>query len=517
MIPLLPRLVILNIDGLRPDVLQESLTDGTSPNLTRLLRPHYFSERFLSPAPSTTFTCQGSMLIGAHPRHHRIAGNQFFDRLGEASDGRAKHVGLDVGDALSYDDAIAVFSGKEGLADRLMPPDMPTIFEAMGRWGWTSAAVHFMYGRGATSWERPSLIDLARFKTGKGLFGLPPAAFDRRMVGRFRRVAQRMGVPDLSLLYFMGLDTTSHREGPSAQREYLEGIIDPLVGEIVQILSHHQALTHTVFLIMSDHGQISVTADKRHALRIGNLFTKGHESFAATLRGGGGRLHQFLTNEEQSDLVFAPNGGLAHLYIRRPNAPWSATALFGDHILPAASRLVCSTGGSGEPGIEPELLSAVLVRDTERDGWDAPYRALVPSGELVSLERFFADRAFAFYREPASRLNRLASAASGDIVLLANGEQGFYFGAPYRGQHGGLLRGESECTFAIGAPSLSREAWASLETALAASLHDQRRSDDRDYNTLADIAPVLVSLVEDATRRVRPKTVRCAGVSNPLP
>lgn len=513
---LVSRLILLNIDGLRSDVLAASLADGTAPHLCSLVRPHYFSEPLVSAAPSTTFTCQGSMLIGAHPRRHGIVGNQFFDRLGGRSSGRAKHIGLDVGDALSYDDAVAVFSGKEGLADRLMPAEVPTLFDAVGRWGWTSAAVHFMYGRGATIWERPSLIDLARFKKGKGVLGLSPAAFDRRMVQRFRRVVQRMGVPNLSLLYFMGLDTTSHREGPSAQRGYLETVIDPLVGEIVQILSRHEAVTRTVFLIMSDHGQISVTADERHALRIGNLFTKGHESFAAALRGSGGRLHQFLTNEERSDVVFAPNGGLAHLYIRRQNGPWSTPALFTDHILPAAQRLIGCSGSDGEPLIEPESLAAVLVRDTEREGWDAPYQAIVPSGEIVPLERFFADPAFVGYREPASRLNQLASAASGDIVLLANGERGFYFGGAYRGQHGGLLRGESECSFALGAPSLSREEWTSLEAALAASLHDQRRGDERDYNTLADIAPVLMSLVEDATRRVRPHTVKCAGSTSSL-
>lgn len=508
---MLTRIVILNIDGLRPDVLAECLAGGAAPNLATLVHPHYFSEPLLSAAPSTTFTCQGSLLIGAHPRRHGLAGNQFFDRLGGGGTGRAKHIGLDVGDALSYDDAVAVFTGKEGLADRLMPTDMPTIFEAVGRLGWTSAALHFMYGRGATIWERPSLVDLARFKTGKGLFGLSPAAFDRRMVERFRRMAHRVGVPDLSLLYFMGLDTTSHRYGPSVQREYLEEVIDPLVGEILQILTHHKALQKSVFLIMSDHGQISVTADERHALRIGNLFSRGHESFGSLVKGMGGQVHQFLVSEERSDVVFAPNGGLAHLYLRRPDAPWFESARFIDQVLPAARRLIRGGPTDGDPLIDPESLAAVLVRDTERSGWDAPYRALARSGELVPLEQFFEDPAFVGYSEPIARLNRLASSQSGDILLLANGERGFYFGAPYRGQHGGLSHHESNCSFVIGAPSLSHEEWKELETAIAANLRAERHGDGRDFNTLADLAPMITNLVDEATRTTQRRVAHSVG------
>lgn len=513
MTPLFSRLIILNIDGLRPDVLAESLADGGVPNLSALLRPHYFCEPVVSAAPSTTFTCQGSMLIGAPPQRHGIVGNQFFDRLGNGSDGRAKHVGLDIGDALSYDDAVAVFSGKVGLADRLMPGDSPTIFEAVGRFGWTSAAVHFMYGRGATIWERPSLIDLARFKTGRGVFGLHPAAFDRRMVEKFRRMVQQVGVLNLSLLYFMGLDTTSHREGPSAQRPYLEQAIDPLIGEILQILADHQALAGTVFLIMSDHGQIAVSADERHALRMGNLLSRGHESFGVALRGVGGRVHQFLVSEERSDIVFAPNGGLAHLYLRIPNGPWREAAPFNERVLPAARHLIAPRGDESEPLIEPESLAAVLVRDTARYGWHAPYQAISTSGELVSLERFFEGPSFAGYSEPVARLNRLATAESGDILLLANGERGFYFGAPYLGQHGGLLHDESLCCFAIGAPSLSREGWVELETTIASTLRSQRHGDGRDFNMLSDIAPLITNLVEDATRTMRPPRVANSGAA----
>jgi len=169
---ILKNIVIFDIDGLRPDVLAEALAFRTVPNIARLLEPQGYHQHLLCPAPSITFTCQGSIILGAHPKTHGIVGNQFFDRLGKLSHGKPKYYGLDVGDSLSYDDAVAVFLGRQGLANRLIPKDLPTLFEKLSEIGWTSAPVHFMYGRGATKWVRPSVVDLARFKRANFFLGL---------------------------------------------------------------------------------------------------------------------------------------------------------------------------------------------------------------------------------------------------------------------------------------------------------------------------------------------------------
>ncbi len=211
--------VIYDIDGLRPDVLAEALALGTVPNIARLLEPNAYHHHLICPTPSITFTCQVSILLGTHPKSHGIVGNQFFDRLGKLNHGRPKHYGLDVGDSLSYDDALAVFLGRKGLANRLIPAHIQTLFERVSDYGWSSAAIHFMYGRGATKWVRPSVIDLARFKRPmSALLGLSPESFDWRMVKKLQRLLTSGNAPNLILLYFMGLDLESHLQGPAAQR-----------------------------------------------------------------------------------------------------------------------------------------------------------------------------------------------------------------------------------------------------------------------------------------------------------
>lgn len=57
------------------------------------------------------------------------------------------------------------------------------------------------------------------------------------------------------------------------------------------------------------------------------------------------------------------------------------------------------------------------------------------------------------YSNPVGRINDMISANSGDIVLLANGRDGYQFGVPYRGQHGGLTHADSIVPVAFGFPS----------------------------------------------------------------
>ena len=524
----MPNLIILNIDGLKPTVLADGLASGVLPHLASILVPSPASPPIafplISPAPSTTFTCQGSFLTGASPSRHRVVGNQFFDRLGTNSHGKPRHYGLDVGDSLSYDDAVGVFrrdigvdtvsiSGSSsfppsprligGLADRLMPSDLPTIFQSAASGGLTSAAIHFMYGRGSSAWVRPSLIDLARFKRGGSMWGLSPEAFDRRMVERLRGMLSCTAPPPhLLLLYFMGLDMTSHLKGPQAQGEYLMRVIDPLVGEALTILANHGYRKNSTFIVMSDHGQIAVTPDERHALRIGNPFTKPHRDFCEMLTSGGGRLHRFPATEGRSEVICTPNGGLAHLYLRDRATPWHEPPSFEARVLPLALTLAgAAGGGSADVPVAPDAFSAVLVRNTAAHGWRAPYRGVSPSGVLVPLPEFFAEPRFASYSEPANRIGDLAVPESGDIILLANGDKGYAFGGPLKGQHGGLHHEESLCTFAVGTGWLSGDerlpvgGQKGVERIIEKSLDTERAQHQRHYNTLADVAAVTKAVL----------------------
>jgi len=484
-------LIILNIDGLRADTFRYCLESRTTPNLCTLFSHQSVLPDLISAAPSTTFTCQGSIISGVHPDEHRIVGNQYFDRFGRAHRGEARHYGLDVGDTLSYDDAVAVFLGKEGLADRLMPVHLPTIFESVAARGWRSVAIHLMYGRGATLWLKPTVLELARFKMGGSRIGLTPAAFDSQVVVRLQTALRQIHKPELVYLYFMGLDMTSHRKGPEAQREYLEKVIDPAVGHLRELLVHHGYGPNTGFMIVSDHGQIAVPNDEIHALRLGSPLSKPHRKWFDTIASLGRPIHRWGSSEDSTNLVCAPNGGLCHLYLRQRDKPWESPPLFLNEVIATARKL----GGCGDPTQAPpldqETIAAILVRDTEHQGHYAPFQALGPEGQIIPLEIFFNDPRFANFIAPSERLKRLATPESGDIVVIANTEAGYYFGNPLKGMHGGLLREESQCAFAISAPFLPPAEWLFCERDLNAELLSQRLTDGRSWQSLSDIAGLV--------------------------
>lgn len=70
-LPTPERVVIIDIDGLRADVLQQALNGGHMPHLLRLVRAGGVSTAHsvaaLSVAPSITFAAQASIFTGAHP------------------------------------------------------------------------------------------------------------------------------------------------------------------------------------------------------------------------------------------------------------------------------------------------------------------------------------------------------------------------------------------------------------------------------------------------------------------
>jgi predicted AlkP superfamily pyrophosphatase or phosphodiesterase len=122
------KVLLIDIDGLRPDVFSAALGNGRLPNIERFLGGLQLAKGVqlpvLAPAPSITFCSQASLFTGAHPGQHGIPGNQFFDRFGSRNQGVPRHYAFDVGDTLAADDAVLVFT--QGLASNCLC--VPTLY-----------------------------------------------------------------------------------------------------------------------------------------------------------------------------------------------------------------------------------------------------------------------------------------------------------------------------------------------------------------------------------------------------
>ncbi len=488
------RLVILDIDGLRRDVFLRALADGRAPAIARLLGgPDADAGRHFEPvsnAPSITFCCQSSLFTGAHPERHGVMGNQFFDRFGRHTNGVPRHYAFDVGDTLAVDDAVAVFTGQPGLIGDLLSPDTPTLYERAAARGLTSTVAYNMIARGATHWLKPSLVDIARFTKGGGLLGLSSEQYDGQMLEAVLAHLRGGARPDLLTAYFMGLDHHSHYHGPDQQSDYFTRVVEAQVGRLTAELEARGLFAGTLFAVVSDHGQIGVVPDDRHSLRLSFPFDREMGYLFDAL---GLDVHDVPGEDPNCDAVVACNGGLAHVYLRHRAGHWADRPRFLADVLPVA-RAFWDAHQTGR--YASDLLGAlalVLVRDVERDGWDADYQALGPDGALQPIAAYLAQHPEIETVDAVNRLRHLASPVSGDLVLLANYADGFYFGAPLTGMHGGLHPDDSEAVFSLGWPTGSPAQIAAMRLATQGVITDRCRAEGGRRAGLVDVVPAVTA------------------------
>ena len=485
-------LVLIIIDGLRRDVFRAALQAGELPHIERLTGGadgetacHVDA---LSTAPSITFAAQASLVTGQHPGKHGVAGNELFDRLGRISHGRPRHLGFDVGDTLAVDDAVRVFG--DGLASRFLRPETPTIYETAAAHGLTSAVVYHMYGRGA-DWLPPSVVDIARFTKGRGSLGLEADAYDAKMVDRLLAYLDD-NRPDILTAYFMGLDHHSHLHGPSSQPDYLRRVLDPQIGRLLDGLTGHGMAQDALFVLASDHGQIEVIPDDRHSIRIGFPFDRelGHV-FAAL----GLDVHDFPGEDPACDAVVGLNGGLAHVYLQHRAGRWADPPRYEADVLPVAEAFRrMSETGQYERSLQGSL-ELILVRDAEHHGWQGDYRAYLGDGRTEPLGDYLAAHPELDYCDAVNRIRLTASSTSGDLILVANGREGFYFGAPIKGVHGGLYPGDSEAVLTFALPNGTAAAVARMRRVTEQVVSARCAAEGGRQPSVADLVPVALALL----------------------
>ncbi len=485
--------LLIDIDGLRPDIFSRVLGEEKLPNLARLLGGPSLERGVLNPvlapAPSITFTSQACLFTGTHPNQHGIPGNQFFDRFGTHSDGVPRHYAFDVGDTLSADDAVRVFT--DGLASRCL--GAPTLYQKLTEQGWQSLVAGHMYAAGAETWLRPSLVDLARFTKGGNLFGLSAPEFDRRMLENLLDELAQGSLPEIITIYFMGVDHESHHHGPQAQVDYLVEHLDPIVSELWDALISLSPSPASIFTaIFSDHGQISVPADDQHSIRLAFPFERelGHLFDALGLD-----VHDYPGEDPNCDAVVASNGGLAHIYLRNRRGGWADPPDFTRDVL-SVGRAFWEAHASGR--YAPEIKSAlagVLVRDVTHGNWEAPYQALTPSGAIVPLVDWFTSQPSEMYVDPVHRLDHLAGKFSGDLLLISDYAAGFYFAGPVSGVHGGLHPQDSWATLAFGWPGIELGAWEDTRIAIQRAIDARCQNEGGRYPSTTDLLTGLSPLL----------------------
>lgn len=495
----LPPVVVIDIDGLRPDMLSAGLEAGRFPNLARVFGGTTLERGLLIPAlacaPSITFASQACLVTGAHPRQHRVPGSQFFDRFGRLSQGTPRNFAFDIGGELAFDDAIRTFT--DGLAGDCL--QSPTMFEQLGEMGLSSAVIHHMYARGAGEWRRPSLLNMGRLTKGPGPLRMSAEEYDRSSLDEALDYLDEAGLPDLLWTYFLGNDSVSHAQGPFIQPSYLEDTLDPLIGELWQAVEDRQSKNRPspLWVVCSDHGHMNVLADDQHSIHLGFPFERELTPLFDSL---GLDVLDFPGEDPHIEAVFSDNGGSAYVYVKSHSGGWNARPSLSQDVLPVG-RAFWQAHRSGR--LAPDLegaLSAVFVRDVEREGWCARYQALTPEGELLSLEDWFHRQPPGDYADPVHRLDNLAGPVTGDLLLLSNLPGGYYFGSPSISLHGGLHPQDSQAVLFFGWPGVKADVWDAAQEAIQTAIWRRCRVEGGRQPSTADLWTGLQVLFAQAGR-----------------
>src|SRR5271154_7087699 len=127
-----PLLVMISVDGMRPDYITEADAHGAKvPNLRRFLREGTYAEGVVGVVPTVTYPSHTTLVTGVSPAKHGIFANTTFDPLQQNLQGW-----------YWYTEDIRV----------------PTLWDVAAAAGWTTASIQWPVTVGARiTWNIPEV------------------------------------------------------------------------------------------------------------------------------------------------------------------------------------------------------------------------------------------------------------------------------------------------------------------------------------------------------------------------
>lgn len=285
-----PAVLLVSLDGFRPDYLAPDLT----PNLLRLASHGVRAEAMIPSFPTKTFPNHYTIVTGLRPDHHGLVANNIWDPRMKAS------YGLGNREAVRNPDwyggtPVWVTAEQHGLATA-------PLF-----WPGNEAPIHGVlptYWKtydGAMSHEARVNWVLDRMSGVSG----PPARF--------------------ATLYFSDTDDAGHRYGPGAPETAAAAArVDSAIGYLVDGLAARQLTAEVNLIVVSDHGMAQLSPDRV-------IFLDDFIDPEATYVADWNPVLALWPDSAPADDVFdALEGASSHLHVyRRDDIP--AHYQFGTH------------------------------------------------------------------------------------------------------------------------------------------------------------------------------------------
>ncbi len=244
-----PLLVMISVDGMRPDYITQADAHGVkAPNLRRFLKEGTYADGVAGVIPTVTYPSHTTLVTGVWPAKHGIFANTTFDPLQQNNQGW-----------YWYTEDIRV----------------PTLWDAAAAAGRTTASIQWPVTVGARiTWNVPEfwrastpddakllravstrgLLEEAKAELGEYRGGIDTSAQADESRGRFTEWILEKKHPALLTLHLSALDHIEHETGPfSAESVAVLEIIDATIGKIRET-AERLAPGRAFIAVVSDHG-----------------------------------------------------------------------------------------------------------------------------------------------------------------------------------------------------------------------------------------------------------------------
>jgi len=245
-----PLLVMISVDGMRPDYITEADAHGAKvPNLRRFLKEGTYAEGVVGVVPTVTYPSHTTLVTGVWPAKHGIFANTTFDPLQQNQGGW-----------YWYTEDIHV----------------PTLWDVATAAGRTTASIQWPVTVGAAhiTWNIPEfwrastpddakllravstrgLLEEAKAELGEYRGGIDTSAAGDENRGRYTEWILERKHPSLLTLHLSALDHIEHETGPfSPESIAVLETIDSTIGKI-RATAERLAPGRTFIAVVSDHG-----------------------------------------------------------------------------------------------------------------------------------------------------------------------------------------------------------------------------------------------------------------------
>jgi hypothetical protein len=319
--------LLLVLDGIRPDVLRAAIRDGEAPTLGALAERGEAVWDAASVFPSITPAATAAIVTGEHPAGSGIYGHAWYN---EAEDriviyGAMTETVITSGPLQVLHNNVWRMNRDDLYAD--------TIFERLHEIGVEGACVNFPIRRGpyrhrvrmkslesmanvgelldtTVSGPREYYMGDLFYSRDLGLHGRKGSGGLRRQVGMNDEYAARVGdallkekAEPFTLVYFFEGDSLAHHEGLAAQRRYVGALDGYVKGMLEAGGGLERVIEEYAVLVVSDHGHTPLLPERRYVRLDGIMGERTATGARARLRPKVG-------------VLVVPNGRAALVYLK---------------------------------------------------------------------------------------------------------------------------------------------------------------------------------------------------------